>query len=716
MANQHVIGTNGLTRNEVNGYFIDKTNSKHGNESGGQANSRSAMLCKENQPTNRQNESIRCGSDEMDCKENVFKPIEVNSDQAYQQQQQPSFHHHQPQQPKSDLKRSVSQSLQSSATNCLGSAQTNDEEDDDEDDDGTHCNEENETLRLSFKAKLHAFENLAKVESKRPELLRAGAVKNKLRLSCSTSQLLSSKSSENLLHNALDTNSNGKRNNLTNKTFGSNKIAYSSMGNIKQFNERSETIQKCSEPTANVHQISGNCNDTTALKANTLFDQKIDRNELSNSKLNQTDNCKVSTNECQSSSPQDSQMQLSASPPQSALLYEDTIVDDPMKGLTHRRGGFKLNTYNGSQSIGTSYDSSDAIAADESTSTAHSNNYAYYNCPKPYTLVNGTGSNSSGQMDCGSNTALNTSGQVSSPDSGYVNPSPGAGHYSSTVPTNLAITMRTSLNLQSATPPYNYNHWLIQEAELRRQMASQNSATSMNSSVDPNNLTAASVHSVSQSHSQSAPSSVSGQHHHHQQITQQQQQILAPPQPPQPKSIPPLSVSQQPNNSRLQYPPPHSQSLQSPAQQSFISKHQHSMHSTNGSLVQLNNNHNMVPNNNHAAGTVYRDDQPVYENAIIYNAHKSQMMHQQSQSLAQQHLSQLPASSQLPPQNSVLQPPTFSKPPYPNPPVSSHQLSTQYSQTQPKAPAKQQKQILSVSGKKKCSNCGDELGNLNKIS
>jgi len=165
---------------------------------------------------------------------------------------------------------------------------------------------------------------------------------------------------------------------------------------------------------------------------------------------------------------------------------------------------------------------------------------------------------------------------------------------------------------QQPTQSYNYNHWLIQEAEYRRQMASRNCGGLMASTKN--------------------------------------QQLL----------------QQSKSNSQL-----------------------------------TNNKINM-----------YKDDQPVYENTIIYNSHKKQQQlhHQMSMNNNMPYL----ANQQI------------NKPPFPNPtmignnsqptPTIQHNNSPtnqpqNYLSTQPQTQQqKQQKQILSVSGKKRCSNCGDELG------
>lgn len=117
----------------------------------------------------------------------------------------------------------------------------------------------------------------------------------------------------------------------------------------------------------------------------------------------------------------------------------------------------------------------------------------------------------------------------------------------------------------------------------------------------------------------------------------------------------------------------------------------------------------------------YKDDQPLYENTFIYNSHKKQQMANSMPYLA--------ANSQI------------NKPPFPNPSMigvqqpatisqsslsqssmvqssmsqnsiqNSSMSSSQQSNYMPASQQqKQQKQILSVSGKKRCSSCGDELG------
>ena len=122
----------------------------------------------------------------------------------------------------------------------------------------------------------------------------------------------------------------------------------------------------------------------------------------------------------------------------------------------------------------------------------------------------------------------------------------------------------------------------------------------------------------------------------------------------------------------------------------------------------------------HKAGNLYKDDQPVYENTIVYNSHKKQQMSGNS-------MPYLANSQQI------------NKPPFPNPSMIGSQsmiggqqpamINSQSSLGQSSMPTsqqsnylptaqqqqqqqqqKQQKQILSVSGKKKCSSCGDELG------
>ena len=208
--------------------------------------------------------------------------------------------------------------------------------------------------------------------------------------------------------------------------------------------------------------------------------------------------------------------------------------------------------------------------------------------------------------------------------------------------------------LSQPSQSYNYNHWLIQEAEYRRQMASRGGSSLIASTKN------------------------------------------------QPQ------VSQQP-------PPP-------------------------------NNNGNQMIGKT-SSTNVYKDDQPVYENTIIYNSHKKQLQQQQ-------------LSTNMPYLGNQQQQQQINKPPYPNPTMisgnqsmissnptmmssnptmmssnptmmSSNQstslihhnspingasnqpqnyLSQQQQQQQQQQ--KQQKQILSVSGKKKCSNCGDELGKL----
>lgn len=103
---------------------------------------------------------------------------------------------------------------------------------------------------------------------------------------------------------------------------------------------------------------------------------------------------------------------------------------------------------------------------------------------------------------------------------------------------------------------------------------------------------------------------------------------------------------------------------------------------------------------------VYKDDQPVYENTIML---KKQ---QQMQQLSSNNIPYLGNNQQ----------PQINKPPYPNPAIlnnlGNNQTSTSLQSTVNQSQQnylntqqqKQQKQILSVSGKKKCSNCGDELG------
>lgn len=160
---------------------------------------------------------------------------------------------------------------------------------------------------------------------------------------------------------------------------------------------------------------------------------------------------------------------------------------------------------------------------------------------------------------------------------------------------NTPIANSQTTQLTQPTQSYNYNHWLIQEAELRRQMATQNGSSLIASTKNQQNL---------------------------------QQQLK-------------------------------------------------------------NNQLNKQPVSN-----IYKDDQPVYENTIIYNSHKKQ-----------QQLHQQLSNNYLNNQQQI-------KPPYPNP----NQLMNSSPTNQPQQnylqiqQQKQQKQILSVSGKKKCSNCLDELG------
>lgn len=118
-------------------------------------------------------------------------------------------------------------------------------------------------------------------------------------------------------------------------------------------------------------------------------------------------------------------------------------------------------------------------------------------------------------------------------------------------------------------------------------------------------------------------------------------------------------------------------------------KNQHNLHQLKG---------NQLLNKPTSQTNIYKDDQPVYENTIVYNSHKKQQ--QLYQQLTNNYLG-----------NQV-------KPPFPNPNqlISNQHLnnsSTSVNSTQPnylQTQQQQQKQILSVSGKKKCSNCGDVLG------
>ena len=169
---------------------------------------------------------------------------------------------------------------------------------------------------------------------------------------------------------------------------------------------------------------------------------------------------------------------------------------------------------------------------------------------------------------------------------------PAAQSYSTSQLMNRQPQLINSSNQSQLTQPtqsYNYNHWLIQEAELRRQMTTRNGTSLIASTKN------------------------------------HQQQSL----------------------------------------------------------------HHQTNNNN-----IYKDDQPVYENTIIYNSHKKQQqLHQMSTN-----------------------PSYLNKPPFPNPTnlisnnaqlplTSSNRQQQNFMQQQQK-----EQKIMSVPGNKKCSECGERLG------